>query len=240
MRLVSIENHVGDFYLDKASLAVGSFELVGLSSGRIVMRTSLLIGTLFFISCSASAQMNWYVGGGVSGTTFESEGLQDASAGTGLLVSSEIDDTAFGGQLFVGLMFTQNFGVEVKYSNSGETDQIITFADRFNPTLSIPITVEASIDGFTLYGVGTIPFSKVVEGSVKLGYTLQDAKLSLSAFGASESVSSDDDGLAVAGLVRFRIGENWAITGELEYFGIDFEGGFKEPLRFSVNGEYHF
>ena len=53
------------------------------------------------------------------------------------------------------------------------------------------------------------------------------------------SVSPDDDSVAVAGLLRYRITENWSIAGELEQFGVDF-GGIKEPLRLGANVEYRF
>lgn len=200
---------------------------------------SILFGVLLLCSVSAYAQVDFYVGVGGTATTIESAGLQDAGASAGLAVSGEIDDTAFGGQIYAGAMFTPYFGAEAKYSDSGETDDTITFIDPSIP-ISVPVDVEASIDGFTLYAVGTYPFSNIFEGSIKLGYTFQDAEATIGSFGISESVSDDDDGLAIAGMLRFRIGDNWAISGELEYFDLDFGGGFDEPLRFGINGEYHF
>jgi hypothetical protein len=58
-------------------------------------------------------------------------------------------------------------------------------------------------------------------------------------FGFGFSVSPNDDSVAVAGLLRYRITENWSIAGELEQFGVAF-GGIKEPLRLGANVEYRF
>jgi hypothetical protein len=198
----------------------------------------LLVSVLFW-SLPAFAQVNFYVGAGGIVTSVETKGLQESGASVGLAVSGDLDDTAFGGQIFAGAMFTPNFGVEVKYSDSGDGEDTITFIDPDVP-ISVPIDVEASSDGFIFYGVGTYPFSSVVEGSIKLGYTFQDGEIKAGAFGISASTSDDDDGFAIGGALRFRIGDHWAVSGELEYFDLDFEGAIEEPVRFGINAEYHF
>jgi len=45
---------------------------------------------------------------------------------------------------------------------------------------------------------------------------------------------------ANAGILRIRIGNHWAISGELEYFHIDFNNIIDDPLRWGLNAEYHF
>lgn len=188
---------------------------------------------------SALAEIDFYVGLGASATGIESSGLLGALDNVGLQGSEELDKTAFGGQVFAGVMFGQTFGVEAKYADSGETDQSIAVTDA-NVQGDQSINVEASMDGYTVYGVATFPFPKRAEVSVKLGYTFQDVDVTVLQGEMAEGASGDDDGFAAAGLLRFRFGEHWAVTGELEYFKIDFTDSFEEPLRFSINGEYRF
>lgn len=178
-----------------------------------------------------------YITFGLAGTTIESDGLVDALASVGLGASSELDDTAFGFQLGAGYMFTDVFGVEIKYSDSGDGEETILITDGID---TVPIDFEASLDGFTLYGVAQTRFAEKWDVFGKLGYTSQDGEIKASAFGLSESLSDDDDGFAVAGGFRFHMTPNWALTGELEYFAIDFDSSFQEPVRGSINLQYLF
>ncbi len=182
------------------------------------------------------AEPRWYVFGGVTGTKLETDGLQEAALDEGLAASNEVSDTAFGFQIGAGVMITDIFGVELKYSDSGDGEDDVFLTDGFD---IVPVNVDVSIDGVTLYGVAAFPIAADWDVFGKLGYTLQDGEISASAFGFGVSESDDDDGVAVAGGVRYRITPNWAITGELEYFAVDF-GGFEEPLRGSVNLQYFF
>jgi hypothetical protein len=181
-----------------------------------MQRLIILFAVLMFWSISVSAEINFYVGAGATATFFQS----GSSLG-----SDELDDTAIGGQIFAGSMFTRNFGTEIKYSDSGDADQTISGTK-----------LKGSIDGFTIYGVATYPFPKRAEASFKLGYTFQDGEIT----GLPQSVSDDDDGFAAAGMLRIRIGDNWAISGELEYLSVDFNSAIDEPLRWGLNAEYHF
>jgi hypothetical protein len=209
-------------------------------SRRCVLKSLfVLLAALSLWPVSVLGEINFYIGAGVGATNIDSSGLQSAAENVGLVASDETDKTAFGGQIFAGAMFTRHFGIEGKYSDSGDADDTITVFDP-NAQLSMPVNVDASIDGYTFYGVATIPFPKRAEISLKLGYTVQDADVSIDSSDMSASVSTDDDGVAVAGLLRIWFGEHWAVTGELEYFHIDFSDSFDEPIRFSINGEYRF
>ena len=185
------------------------------------------------------AEIEFYVGLGATTTQIETSGVLGALETVGLTADEEMDKTAFGGQIFAGAMFTRNLGVEVKYSDSGEADDTIVAADPVTSNTD-PVEIEVSMDGFTAYGVATFPLPKLAEVSLKLGYVHQDVDVTIAQFGAPASASSDDDGLAAAAALRFRLGDHWAVTGELEYWAIDFDDSFDEPLRFSINGEYRF
>lgn len=198
---------------------------------------ALALGTsLVLYGAESAAEPRWYVFGGVTGTKLESDGLQEAALSEGIAASDEVSDTAFGFQVGAGVMITDIFGVELKYSDSGDGEDDVFFTDGID---IVPASIDLSIDGVTLYGVAAFPIAESWDVFGKLGYTLQDAELSADIFGFGVSESEDDDGVAVAGGLRYRITPNWAITGEVEYFAVDF-GGFEEPLRGSVNLQYLF
>lgn len=198
---------------------------------------ALAIGaSLVLYGAAAVAEPRWYVFGGLTGTKLETDGLQEAALSEGIAASGEASDTAFGYQLGAGVMINDTFGLELKYSDSGDGEDDVFFTDGFD---IVPANIDVSIDGITLYGVAAFPIAEGWDAFGKLGYTLQDAKLSVDIFGFGISDSEDDDGVAVAGGLRYRITPNWAITGELEYFAVDF-GGLEEPLRGSVNLQYFF
>jgi hypothetical protein len=50
----------------------------------------------------------------------------------------------------------------------------------------------------------------------------------------------NENGVAIAGMLRFRISEHWAVSGEIESFGVDFDRGFKVPIGFGVKAQYRF
>lgn len=203
---------------------------------RAASRSLVCLSALFALEAGA-VEPRWYVFGGVTGTSIETSSLQALLADEGLFASNEVSDTAFGFQIGAGVMLTKNFGVELKYSDSGDGEDDIFVTDGVDSAL---INVESSIDGFTLYGVAETSFAQSWDLFGKLGYTFQDGEATASAFGFSESSSGDDDGVAVAAGLRYRITPQWAVTGEVEYFAIDFDGGFDEPLRGSVNVQYFF
>jgi len=193
-----------------------------------------------FISLPAMAQ-TWYIGGGAAGTYIESDGLVSAFGQEGLLASGEVEATGFGGQIYAGFLFNDYFGIEIKANASGDAEDTINVLDT-GSGMTAPVEITLSSNGFTGYLVGIIPLgNRRFELSGKLGYTYQDGELEASVFGFSTGTLDDsDNGMAVSGLFRYLFTDNWAITGEVEYVGIDFDSSVKEPIRYSVNGEYRF
>lgn len=202
-----------------------------------VKNRCVILAALSLAPFPVLAELDFYVGAGVSATNIDSSGLVSALDRFGLAAAAEMDKTAFGAQIFAGVDFTRRFGVEVKYSDSGEADDTIAVTDSSS---SDTINVEAGMDGFTVYGTATFPFPRRAEAAIKLGYTYQDLDVTVNAMDMSAAASNDDDGVAVAGLLRIRFGDHWAVTGELEYWAVDFDDSFDEPLRFSINGEFRF
>lgn len=165
----------------------------------------IAIVALGILSLPANAAPQWYISAGASATRLETDGLVDAFASEGLAASYELVDSAFGFQVAAGAKLTQNFGVEIKYSDSGDAEDTIFVTDGID---IIPVNVKVSLDGFTLYGVAetTVAGNWTVFG--KLGYTMQDGKVSADSFGLSASSTDDDDGVALAGGLRYQINPN--------------------------------
>jgi opacity protein-like surface antigen len=206
---------------------------------------------------AAIADLSWYLGGGGSLTTLKTKNFANAS-GIGANVNTQLTtgrfkDSPFGWQLFGGLMFSENFGVSVKYADSGNgKDQwggeltTSTIVDPGPPPITtetqtdLSFDGEMSIDGFTIYLLQTLPVSEKIEFTVEIGYSKQDIDFNWRSTNFSRSQSDDDTGFALGGIVRYKILRNWAISGEIEYTTIDFGGLIDVPFKYSLNGEYHF
>ncbi|CAG0940779.1 hypothetical protein GPROT2_01080 [Gammaproteobacteria bacterium] len=201
-----------------------------------MLKTAVMTSLLMACGSPAGAA-GFFLTGGLTGTNIETDGLPEAIAAEGLWASGEVKDTAVGYQIGIGYDFNEAFAVEFKYGDSGDGEETIIISDGID---SVPVNIKSSIDGFTLYGVAQGSFAPDWFVYGKAGYTFQDGEVDISAFGASESVSDDDDGLALAAGVRHQVNANWSISGELEYFSVDFDSSFKEPLRGSINLIYHF
>lgn len=210
---------------------------------------------------AAMADLSWYVGAGGSYTTLEttnfatSAGIAAGLPSSESVVTGEFKDSPTGWQLFGGLMFTENFGVALKYSDFGTAkDQwggllVSTISPGPPPSTTetdLGFNGEMSIDGVSLYFIQTVPVTEKIEFSLELGFTRQDVDFKWSetsgtgAVPAAGSISRDDTGFALGGLFRYKFIRNFAVSAEIEYSTPDFGGLIDRPLRFSLNGELHF
>jgi hypothetical protein len=189
----------------------------------------------------------WYYSAGIPITDVESSELADAAAAEGIEVSGEARDTTIGGQGTLGVMMSRNFGIELRYSASGSARDAPSVTNA-GPT-PIRGNTKVALDGFTLSAVSRWPLSERIDLLAKLGYGTQDIEIDASLPVAPSdprtprvelSESDDDDGFVGALGVRLQTGERWALTAEIEYLAIDFDGMLDEPLRGSVNFEYEF
>jgi len=216
--------------------------LIGLKGGTMKTQLfNLLLSSLLSLGWATAMAQTWYIGGGPAGTYIESDGLVSALAQGGVLASGEVEATGFGGQIYAGFLFNDYFGIEIKANASGDAEDTVTVLET-GSGITVPVEVTLSSNGLTGYAVGIIPLgNKRFELSGKLGYTYQDGEVEASAFGFSSGTFDDsDNGVAVSALFRYLFTDNWAITGEVEYVGIDFDSSVKEPIRYSVNAEYRF
>jgi hypothetical protein len=204
---------------------------------------------------SAVAEISWYLGGGGAITKLETVGFAgisgvDIGLPTGTTVTTgNFSDSPLGWQLFVGVMFSENFGFSVKYSDSGKGEDQWTGTSTVQPPgiplppavdTNFPITGESEMDGFTVYALQTIPFAEKFEFTFEGGFTRQDVKFAWNSTANSGSFSDDSYGFAVGGILRYKFLKHFAMSGEIEYLNVDFDNRFKKPLRFGANLEFHF
>jgi OOP family OmpA-OmpF porin len=189
-----------------------------------------------------------YLGAGVIGTSLETSDSFNSSLAAeldlfGIESSGNFEDFPYGGQLYVGWMFNNNFGLEGRWSDSGDGESDILLEDSNGDRTNIG-DIEASIDGWTVYGVANWPVAQRWDLFGKVGYTDQSADVDLSVSdggeGGSASVSDDDSGFAAALGARWRFARHWAATVEGEYLAVDFDDSLEEPWRVGLNVEYWF
>jgi len=125
--------------------------------------------------------------------------------------------------------------VELRLSWTGNAKDTIRFTDG---VVIGELDSKIKLYGAQMYAVGELPVTDRFGLFGKLGWVRQEAKATFSAPGVSETAKDDEGGLAIAGGLRWRVGGNWAVTAEVEYFNIDVNGAIKEPVRGSLNLEY--
>jgi hypothetical protein len=180
----------------------------------------------------------WYYSAGVPITDLETADLVAGAAGLGVTITDETGEKTVGGQGTLGVMATRNFGVEVRYSASGDARNDVTITNfSASPQRG---SAKVSIDGITIYGVARWPVHEKVDLMGKLGYTWQDYELEADLLTASLSADEDDDGIAASVGLHLQMGEHWGIVTEIEYLALDFDDALDEPVRGSISLEYRF
>lgn len=155
----------------------------------------------------AAGDAGWYAGLSAGRTDFDVS-CSDL-AGIGFVGSCDDDDT--GWKVYGGYQFTKNWGLEFGYVDFGELDVKGTI-------LGIPATAKAEVDGWTLSGVGTLPFTDNFSGFAKLGLIRAEADIKATVGGVT--VSDDDSSTEwTAGLgVKYDFTKNVSLRAEWERF----------------------
>jgi hypothetical protein len=215
------------------------------------MRFIFLFGALLILPVhSAVAEISWYLGAGGAITKLESVGFSNVSgldAGLGpadSISSNEFKDDPLGWQVFGGVMFNENFGVVVKYNDSGvgkaQWTGSTTIGDTPPVTTVYTFDGEMEMKGYSLYAVQTVPFAKKFEFTVEGGVTHQELDWAWTSTAFSGSVSKNETNIALGMILRYKFLKHFAISGEIEYLPIDFDGLIDKPLIYGANLELHF
>ncbi len=203
---------------------------------------------------SATAEISWYLGAGGAITSLESADFSDTSGldsvpNAVVTISQEFDGGPFGWRIFAGVNFSENFGLTLKYSNSGNYEDdwlVFTRTDDDMDPMTPPVGTnyfligESSFDGYTVYAAPTIPLGERLAFTVQLGWTSQEIDFSWNSVGNSGSISRSDSGFACGALLRYKFLSHWAVSTEFEWLLIDFDNLINLPISFGINLEYHF
>ncbi len=225
------------------------------------------LGALLFLPIqSAVADMSWYLGAGGGWTKLKTNnfasvaGLNPVAPATGSVSSSEFSDSPFGWQVFGGLMFTENFGLVAKYSDSGKAKNqwpAVTDIDPDGPDVplgsgplpsvqtSYDFTGEMQLDGFTIYATQIVPIGDKFAYGIEVGWTTQDIEFQWDSTSTPPTPNTgvfkgEDSNFAFGALLRYKFLEHVAVSTEFEWLLVEFGGLIEKPIRLNVNLEVHF
>jgi len=146
----------------------------------------------------------WYLGGGIGQFNAQIDDVDDVDA---TVDEWDEDDTAY--KLFGGYRLNSFLAFELDYINLGEPSGAV-----------IPgRNVDASVDGFAPYVVGTIPLGEWFEVYGRLGYFFYDATLGVED-GAGGRLEFDEESeeLVYGAGIGANIGERLNVRFEYERF----------------------
>jgi len=157
-------------------------------------------------SAFADENAGWYLGGGFG--QFNA-GIDDVNDVDNTINSWDEDDTAY--KLFAGYRLNKVLGFELDYINLGEPSGEVV--PGFN--------VDASVDGFAPYVVGTIPLGKFFEAYGRLGYFFYDANGRQEDVNGIVQFDEESEDLVWGAGLGANIGEKFNVRFEYERFDLE-------------------
>jgi OOP family OmpA-OmpF porin len=155
----------------------------------------------------AAEDAGWYLGGGVG--QFNAQ-IDDVDQVDDAIDGWDEDDTAY--KFFVGYRMNKFLALELDYINLGEPSGAVV--PGFN--------VDASVDGFAPYVVGTIPLGRYFELNGRVGYYFYDANMRQeSAANGRVQFDEESNALAWGAGIGANIGEKFNVKFEYERFDIE-------------------
>lgn len=156
------------------------------------MLKKLLLAVVVFTACTAVAHAGIYAGASIG-----SAKVSDKESG----FSFDKNDT--GSKIFGGWSFMKFLGVEGAYNDLGSPEDN---------------GVTVKINGWTLYGVGTLPIGKRFEIFGKAGFVFWNSDVNVSGGGGGGSDNGNDPAYGAG--VGFKFGEHLGVRVEYERFDI--------------------
>lgn len=154
----------------------------------------------------AQAEPGFYLGGGVGQFNAQIDDVDDVD---GTVDEWDNDDTAY--KFFVGYRLNNFLAFELDYINLGEPSGAV-----------VPgINVDASVDGFAPYVVGTIPLGKWFEVYGRLGYFFYDATVGVeNEIDDRVEFDEESEDLVYGAGIGANIGERLNLRFEYERFDL--------------------
>ena len=174
----------------------------------------LLLGIAFLGVGSAFAQDEYgevYVGFGAGASGFEQETALPPPDST-----INIDDEAYGLDIFVGYRAQNNFGVEVGYTDFGSV------SDSANAR-----NLSFDTDGWTV--AGNYTFGDRFLFALNAGWLFAETQVSFCDDGCDKE-KFDENGPFLGGALGWRFTDRFALRGTLNYYFIEFEDEDGVPI----------
>jgi len=156
-----------------------------------------LLPLLFLFGATSAMAEGFYAGAG-----FASMQIEDEDQGI------SFEDHSWSSRLLAGYDFSDNFGIEGSYINSGEAEGVV-FGEN----------VQVELSAFTLSIVGLLPvndnsqlFGKVGYYNGKVEATVQDQLR----HPHSVTLDEDEDGMIVGVGVRWSVNDTFVVRGEFD------------------------
>jgi OOP family OmpA-OmpF porin len=154
----------------------------------------------------AAEDAGWYLGGGVG--QFNAQ-IDDVDQVDDAIDGWDEDDTAY--KFFVGYRMNKFLALELDYINLGEPSGAVV--PGFN--------VDASVDGFAPYVVGTLPLGQWFEVYGRVGYYFYDATLGVeNEVDGRVQFDEESEDLVYGAGIGANIGERMNIRFEYERFDL--------------------
>lgn len=149
--------------------------------------------------------------GGYFGVSAGQASASDYCSDTGGLTVTSCDDSDTSFRIFGGARITPNVGIEAAYVNLGTYTGSVS---GFGPA----VRVETELTGFTVQGVGMVPFGNEFSLMGRVGIIFWDLNSSASASFASASVGDDGTDIALGVGAQYKFARNFGLRADVDFY----------------------
>lgn len=173
-------------------------------------KVTSLFASLALSSITTIAAAGPYVGANIGQADYDTPGFDDPTSYT----------------ILAGYNVTENFGLEMSYTDFGESD------DGIAPVWTL------DGDGFGIAAVGKYPLAENFEIFAKLG--LIDWEVSLDEDGYGELAKADGTDVTIALGAAYSITTNLDLVAQYQTFEADSDGDSSDVTNLSIGLNYNF
>ena len=164
---------------------------------KILSAASIIFALALLTSTTNAMAEGFYAGAGIGLTQ-----IKDEDQGI------SFEDNPLGWRLLAGYDFSDNFGIEGSYINSGEAEDDV-----------LGVNVKAELSAFTLSIVGLLPVGESAHLFGKVGFFSGEQEVTVLGF----TLDEDEDGATVGAGIRWNTSDTFAVRGEFDWYDTDLD-----------------